>query len=37
VQPVPRTIGREIILRHRLRQPHATVAATPALWSMSDA
>ncbi len=37
VQPAPRTIGREIILRHRLRQPHAMVAAAPALWWMSDA
>lgn len=37
VQPVPRTVGREIILRHRLRQPHAMVAAAPTLWWTADA
>lgn len=37
VQPALRTMGREVILRHRLRQPHAMVAAAPALWSMLDA
>lgn len=32
-QPRPRTLGREVTLRHRLHQPHALVAATPALWA----
>ena len=32
-QPVPRTLGREIIFRHSLRQPNAMIAGAPALWS----